>query len=663
MKLAYAESLKSEKNVVAEIKECTYRARYIEVYTVRIESIDGQAVNFNAEISTSNLMALERGDRISADMSFSPFSETAYGYDERMANISSGILSSASFDDADVLENNTGFNFLNFIAEIRERIGKTIDKNFGANAPIIKALLIGDTSDIETETNYAFKSLGISHILSISGTHFTVLLGMATFLLSLLGLGKRKVYFVLIPIALFYMGLSGFSFSVCRAGIMAILSFWGFLCGRPRDSYTALFVSFTAIVLIAPYSIMSISLWLSFTATLTILIIIDVFGAHLFNSKRKWYAKIFFYILSNLLITVCISFSTLPIIALYFGYISTVSPIANLLIVPLYEIFLYIIPFAVSLSNLALPVTITEAYGSYVMSLVNNLADTDGILAAVNYDFVTIFSCIGITLTLILLAFPLKRKIFISIPSIISIIAIVAGIGITASQNADNTCISYFVSGKSDGIVVTDNNETMYIDITNGSSSSSYFAEHIAKENHSVSLSAYVFTHYRSNHVNTFKKLISRTKVKTVYLAVAKDEAGISLMNQIADIAEDYNIEIVYYDYGAVFDFESCTVNVFEQQFLGRSSHEVISLNISAKGKDILYLGSSFAETEYNYATSAANAEYIFFGQHYPKTKNMFDLKTSATLIYGNEEVYGFSKINAPAYVLSDGLQYDIVLK
>ena len=662
-KLAYAESLGEEKNVVAEIKECTYSANYIEVYTARIETIDGKTVNFNAEISTSNLMALDRGDRIEADMLFAPFGETTYGYDERMSKISSGILSSAAFDDADIIESNNKFSVLACIENVRENIGNIVDTKFDETAPLIKALLIGDKSDINTETNYAFRSLGISHILSISGTHFTILLGMVTFLLSLIGIDKRKIYVVLIPIALLYMGLSGFSFPVCRAGIMAILSFWGFLCGRARDSYTALFISLAVIILISPYAVMSVSLWLSFTATLTILIVIDVLGARLFNPNRKWYAKIFFYILSNLLITVCISFSTLPIIALYFGYISIVSPIANLLIVPLFQIFLYIIPFAVSLSNFALPVTITETYGSWIISLVKSLANTDNILVSVDYNFVIIFSCIGILLTFLLLALPLKRKFLISIPPIISIIAIVAGLGIATSQNADNTYISYFVTGKSDGIVVTDNNKTMYIDITNGSSSSSYFAQYITEENHTAELSAYVFTHYRKDHVNVFQKMISRIRVESVYLAVANDETGIALMNQIADIAAEHGIEIVYYDYGATFDFESCMVNVFEQQFVSRSSHEVISLKIFAKDHDILYLGSSFSETEYDYTSITENAEYIFFGQHYPKTKSPFLLKTTAALIYGNEEIYGFSNINSSAYVLSDGSRYDIVLK
>ena len=343
VKLSYIESLEDEENVIAEIKECTYSSNYSMVYTAKIESINGNKTNFNAELSTSSDMILERGQRISASMSFAPFSEEIYGYDERNSMISSGILTSAYFEDADVLADGSGFNLLTFIADIRAKLGKVIDKNFDKTAPVIKALLIGDKSDLDASTKQDFRRLGISHILAISGTHFTVLLGMITLLLSIVGLDKRKVYVILIPIALLYMGLSGFSLSVCRAGIMAILSFWGFLSGRTRDSYTALFVALATILIIAPYSISSISLWLSFTATLTILIIIDVCGARIFSADRPWYKKIFYYVISHLLITACISFSTLPIVTIYYGYISKATLLANLFVVPLFELFLYII--------------------------------------------------------------------------------------------------------------------------------------------------------------------------------------------------------------------------------------------------------------------------------------------------------------------------------
>ena len=143
---------------------------------------------------------------------------------------------------------------------------------------MLKALLIGDKDDLDAGLKRDFRRLGISHILAISGTHFSVLLGMAAMLLRLLRLNKKQIYVLLLPLALLYMGISGFSPSVCRAGIMAMLSYLAFLLGRTRDACTALFVAVCALIACHPYAVLDVGLWLSFAATFSILILSELFS-------------------------------------------------------------------------------------------------------------------------------------------------------------------------------------------------------------------------------------------------------------------------------------------------------------------------------------------------------------------------------------------------
>ena len=663
-KLTYAESLRNEKNVIAEIKECTYSASYITVYTAKIESINGKNAGFLAEISGNSATHLESGQKILSNMTFSPFSVTNYDYDIRMSKISSGILTSATFEEATILEEEPSIDISSLFSKLRNNISNIIDdSDYDNTSSIIKALLIGDTTNIDAATKSSFSALGISHILSISGTHFTVLLGMIALFLSLIGINKRTVYIILIPLALFYMGLSGFSFSVCRAGIMALISYWSFLCGRQKDSYTALFIALAIILICAPHAVLSISFWLSFTATFTIIVILDLLGSWLLKTDLEWYKKLINYILFNLLITISISFTTLPIVAIYFGYISIISPIANLIIVPLFEIFLYIIPFGVLFSNFNPLVAIIDAYGCWLLSFINQLSNIDNILIAVNQPFVIIIACIGIIVTIFLIAIPLKNKYCIIIPSVLSIALIVTGICCFSTIRADNTFVTYFTTGKSDVIVATDNNKTMCIDISNGSSAAMYYTKAVVSDNYSTEISAYIFTHCRSDHINSFKKLADRMHIRKIYLPNIENEKNAKYIHAAKNAAIERDIEIVFYNYDIPFVFEGCEVIIFEPQYIGRSSHEIISLNISTEKDDFIYLGSSFSDSNFDYTERINDAEYIIFGQHYPKSKNRFKFDTTATLIYGNEDIYALSDINKDAYVLSDGARYDFSLK
>ncbi len=662
-KLAKIECLKQEQNVIAVIDECTFSALYMTSYTAHIVSVDGVETSFKATISSNPPIYLEEGEKISADMSFSPFTISDYGYDARKANISNGVLVSATFENAKIIDNNNKFDIVLSFNKLRSKIERVIDKEYDKSATIIKALLIGKTDDIDTMTKSNFSRLGISHILSISGTHFTVLLGMIAILLSTLGLNKRIVYALLIPIAFFYIGISGFSFSVCRAGIMSLLSYFGFLCGRLKDSYTALFISLTAILLISPYAVFSISLWLSFTATFTILIIIELLSNFLLVKEAPLYKKLAKYIITQLLISVSVIFTTLPLVSIYFGYISKIAPLANLIVVPLFELFLYIIPFSVILSGFSPVSTFTEKAGASLLFIVEEIASKDGLLLAINQNFVKFISITAIAATLILIAIPLKKKIIIIISSIISILSISIGLFFFYNSRLPETHVTYYNTGISDALVITDTNRTACIDITSGTTSSINYAQAMVKEHYSANISAYIFTHYRNNHVKSFEKLATKMKISKAYFPVVADEKGIKYMNDLIQIAKNLGIKIVIFNYGEPLEFEECKITVLEPQYIGRSSHEIISVFVSTKEDDLLYLGSSFSDSKFDFSNYISDAEYIIFGQHYPKVKNEFDISAKANLIYGSKEVFELSNATKDGYVLSEGDRYNILLK
>lgn len=662
-KLAKIENLTTSVQIIGEVRECTFSTDYLSTYTVAVQEINGEKVEFNASLSMPEAAYLLPGNIISAEVSFNRFETSTNGYNERANNIADGILISGTFTNFELLKENSRSAWL-FFFNLRKKIAQHIDNGaFQKSNGLLKALLIGDRDDLEDSISLDFRRLGISHILSISGTHFSTLLGMIAFLLSVFRVNKRFTYAILIPLAIFYMALTGFMPSVCRAGIMTMLSYIGILSGRPRDSYTALFLAVSGILIFQPYTVYNIGLWLSFTATFTILILLDLFNVLQKASAAAWYKKLLYIICMRLLISIFVTIFTMPIIATVFGETSFVSPIGNLLIVPAFEIFLYIAPISVIFANCLPLAKLTDLCYTAIMQAVDWICQSDNLLITLKPSFVFWITLTGCVVTLILLALPLKKRGFVLIPSCIGIVTVAIGLSVFLHIHSNNTQITYFTYKESDGIVLTDNNASLYIDISNGSSSPAYTAKDIAAENYSPELSGILFTHYHSYHVQTLRKLSNSVHIQKIYLPYATNEVSKNHMFDIEAMAERQELEIVRFSYGIPILFENCSITVLEPQYLSRTTHPVICLEIHAKNTDVLYLGSSFNDTKLDFSAIANRAEYIIYGQHHPVAKSPYSIVSAASPIYGSEDQYALSVNQQAGYILDINDQYEITLK
>lgn len=663
-KLVVLENKTEEVTIVADIRSCTYRASYSTVYIADVLKMNGADADFTVELTYAGECALGIDDRIEATVTLSAFSRDIYGFNERNMQIANGVLVSAACTEYTLL-GEAPPSLHSFFSELRDKISARVDAGkLQDAAPLLKALLLGETDALDGTVKLDFRRLGISHILSISGTHFTTLLGMVAVFLSLLGLNKRVVYVLLIPLAFFYMGLTGFSAAVCRAGIMSILSYWGFLCGRMRDSYTALFIAVAAILLISPHAVCSIGLWLSFSATFAILVLMELLSVgKLLSERSSGIYKFAFTVLSHILVTILVSFVTLPLTAACFGEISIAAPLGNLVLVPLFEIFLYIAPFAVIFSGFAPLAKLTNVFCNGILALTEKVCEIDGLLVSVQHDFVLWIAIIGCAITLLLLALPLRKKGLILLPAGVSILCISLFLFWFADTNKTNTSITCFTVGDNDGIVLVDNLQALCIDISNGGSASAYKAEYIAAQQHCPEISAYMFTHYHNLHVNQFLKLTGRTRVYRLYLPRSDDPDDAQKIESLCQIAADRNIEIVWLSYGVPLAFENCTVTLWEPQDISRSTHDVIYLQISAKDTETLYLGSSYQETDLTLHSEIAESEYIFYGHHSPIVKKKFTANNDAFQIYGSELLTTFAVQGSPDVILQENDQYSILLK
>lgn len=226
----------------------------------------------------------------------------------------------------------------------RVRALNLVDMNFSPKtAPIAKALLLGFKQDLEGESKQAFARAGLSHIMAVSGLHVGFIIAPFWFLIPFLWSKKygRSIGFVtLILVLYFYAGLTGFSASVLRASIMAILLTFGKLFYKSANSINLTGAAAVVLLIINPSQLFEIGFQLSFSAVLIILLILPVIQNWLpYWLRLRWYAKP----LMVVIVSIVVQLGLYPLQVFYFGEVSLISPLANALFVPLLGL---VVPFS-----------------------------------------------------------------------------------------------------------------------------------------------------------------------------------------------------------------------------------------------------------------------------------------------------------------------------
>ena len=216
-------------------------------------------------------------------------------------------------------------------AVLRSQIGSLLSSVFPEDvSPFAKALLLGDSSELDYTVDTAFKISGIRHIIAVSGLHISILYG----LICIVTLRQRHLTAAVgFPVLLLFAAVAGFTPSVTRACIMVWLMLAAHIFDREYDPPTALAFSVLVMLTVNPMAFFSVSLQMSVSCVAGILLFQQKINSWL---KQKFLWKKVPPKLRNMLcssVSVSISAISLvtPLTALYFGTVSLVSVLTNLL--------------------------------------------------------------------------------------------------------------------------------------------------------------------------------------------------------------------------------------------------------------------------------------------------------------------------------------------
>ena len=187
---------------------------------------------------------------------------------------------------------------------------------------VVEGLVLGDKAGLE-EAYARFQRSGLAHLLALSGLHVGFLVGSLV-LLYPLGRWRYLLALCLLP---FYLWLAGPSPSLVRASLMAGLSLLGLFLGLGGAGVLqGLGLALLLQLLLRPESLLSLAFQLSHLAVLGLALVLPAL------ERPK---GIFGYLLGGVAASLAAQAFLLPLLLDRFGFFPFLSPLTNLLALPL----------------------------------------------------------------------------------------------------------------------------------------------------------------------------------------------------------------------------------------------------------------------------------------------------------------------------------------
>ncbi|MBQ7415539.1 MAG: DNA internalization-related competence protein ComEC/Rec2 [Oscillospiraceae bacterium] len=314
----------------AEATDYSYKTDYGSAVEARV-SINGKP--YSVILYLKDHKELLPGDHVTGEFRLR---YTAGGMEEPTYHRGNGIFLLAYPKGDAVYEEAPSISDAHFPAVLRQRLLTALDRAFPEDtAYFAKALLLGDRSDVSYEVTTSFKVSGISHIIAVSGLHVSILFAVIALLC-----GRRRYLMALIgiPVLLLFAAVAGFTPSVTRACLMQSLMVLALVFNREYDPLTALAFAVICMLAVNPVVITSASFQLSVGCMAGIFLFSKRITGWIdgFSFWKDWKGKniktrIRSWISSGVGVTVSAMFFTTPLVACYFGAVSLISIVTNLL--------------------------------------------------------------------------------------------------------------------------------------------------------------------------------------------------------------------------------------------------------------------------------------------------------------------------------------------
>ena len=357
LKNKYLEIYKDDKNIIsatAVVIKGPSEGEYNYKYTVKARTGKYKNKKFIVYINKKNKKLLEYGDliEIKGEYSAPEVARNYKGFDYSQYLKTLNIYGTIKVEESKIINKNQLSPILISINNIKEKMIDNANRNMPKRtANLLLDILIGERDNIQEDIIESFRTANLSHILAVSGAHTSYIILGITYLISKSKTPKRIGYIITIINLLIFIIITGASYSVVRACIMAIVVIGAKICYRKENFFTSICISLIIILIQNPFAINDIGLKLSFMGTAGIVI----FNKSITNFFIK--LKIKQKIAEALSVTFSAQLMIMPITILNFNTISLTFFISNILASPLLGIIIIFGFISIFISSILNPIS------------------------------------------------------------------------------------------------------------------------------------------------------------------------------------------------------------------------------------------------------------------------------------------------------------------
>ncbi len=273
------------------------------------------------------------------------------GFDYPAYLAAQGIYGTVALKDSGCIELlHRGRGIFRTIQDRREQIHRSFHASTtGAGSAILQAMVLGEEGDLTDEMRDRFMAAGVTHIISISGSHlgmvaiicFALIRALMVLLpehvyhrLTIHADPKKIAAWLTLPLLIFYTALAGGQVATIRSLVMISAALFALILDRENGLMHSLAVAALLILITSPQAVFDISFQLSYLSVISIGYVIT-----LWNALQVKADGVFQKMRNSAILLIAISLSTSlatgPLVVHYFNQVSLAGVISNMIVVPL----------------------------------------------------------------------------------------------------------------------------------------------------------------------------------------------------------------------------------------------------------------------------------------------------------------------------------------
>lgn len=210
-------------------------------------------------------------------------------------------------------------------ARLRSAGIQATDRDFGSDAPLVKALVLADMRGMSPEIRDQWAAAGMVHMLSVSGLHVGIIAAVVELLLVALRVSRRSAPIVAVVLIAVYVVVIGAPPPAVRSAVMLGVRALTRLAQRSVSPWAILSLG-AAHPVISPDVVLDLGYQLSVIGVAALIAAGQLVKRIPMRKRPKWAREI----VAGVVVTVIATVASLPLVAWNMGRVSLIAPVSNL---------------------------------------------------------------------------------------------------------------------------------------------------------------------------------------------------------------------------------------------------------------------------------------------------------------------------------------------